>query len=92
MDGDGCRVQFSDAEAAKFLRPETLNLLAKIRQEKEIDEAELLGLEKCRKSSSYVRKPTKTRADSENLASQPFAPLPASSRTTRKGYSIVRRR
>lgn len=47
MSTDGCTAFFLDIEMAKCLSAKTLETLHKIKQEKEIDAAELEGLEKC---------------------------------------------
>ena len=47
MSGDDCAAEFTIAEARKFLPESSIAALLKIRQEKEIDEAELFGLSKC---------------------------------------------
>ncbi|BGP26488.1 zinc finger, C6HC-type protein [Rhodotorula toruloides] len=47
MSTDGCTAFFPDTEMTKCLSIKTLETLHKIKQEKEIDAAELEGLEKC---------------------------------------------
>ncbi|GAA6060234.1 hypothetical protein JCM10212_003474 [Sporobolomyces blumeae] len=47
MSVSGCTSTFPESEAVKFLPYKTLETLHKIRQEKELDLAELPGLEKC---------------------------------------------
>ncbi|KDE09479.1 hypothetical protein MVLG_00380 [Microbotryum lychnidis-dioicae p1A1 Lamole] len=47
MSVDGCAAIFRDSELERFLPSTTLAALEKIRQEKEVDLAELEGLEKC---------------------------------------------
>jgi TRIAD3 protein (E3 ubiquitin-protein ligase RNF216) len=47
MDEDGCEALFNESEALKFLPPASIALLHKVRQEKEIEEAALEGLENC---------------------------------------------
>lgn len=42
-----CGSAFSDFEARRFLPQSTLELLYRVRAEKELDEAGLEGLEKC---------------------------------------------
>lgn len=42
-----CDSTFSESEIARVLNSKTLAALHKIKQEKEIDEADLLGLSKC---------------------------------------------
>ncbi|GAA5897292.1 hypothetical protein JCM5296_000992 [Sporobolomyces johnsonii] len=47
MSTSGCSATFPESEIAKCLPPKSLHALHKIRQEKEVDLAELEGLEKC---------------------------------------------
>lgn len=47
MDQDGCKAAFSDKECEKFLKANQIALLEKLRSEKELDAAGLLGLVKC---------------------------------------------
>ncbi|SCV71528.1 BQ2448_3116 [Microbotryum intermedium] len=47
MSVDGCAAIFLDSELERFLAATTVAALEKIRQEKEVDSAELEGLEKC---------------------------------------------
>ncbi|GAA5944602.1 E3 ubiquitin-protein ligase RNF216 [Sporobolomyces koalae] len=47
MSTSGCPATFPDSEIVKFLRRKSRDALHKIRQEKEIDSAQLEGLEKC---------------------------------------------
>lgn len=47
MSTDGCKASFPESEAVKFLPATTLAALHKIRQEKEVDLAEIDGLAKC---------------------------------------------
>lgn len=44
---DGCTAHFAESELAKHLSAKTLAALHKIKQEREIDGAEILGLAKC---------------------------------------------
>lgn len=47
MDQDGCTVPFTDAECARFLKPNQISLLEKLRSEKALDAAGIAGLAKC---------------------------------------------
>lgn len=47
MSVDGCASSFPEAEAERVLPAITLSALHKIRQEREVDLADLEGLEKC---------------------------------------------
>jgi len=47
MSTSGCASSFPEVEIVKFLSRKSREALHKIRQEKEIDLAELSGLEKC---------------------------------------------
>ncbi|ORY75997.1 hypothetical protein BCR35DRAFT_267719 [Leucosporidium creatinivorum] len=47
MSVDGCASSFPEAEAERVLPPITMAALHKIKQEKEVDLADLEGLEKC---------------------------------------------
>jgi hypothetical protein len=47
MDADGCKAVFTDAECARFLKPNQISLLEKLRSEKALDEAGIVGLVKC---------------------------------------------
>ncbi|KAK4057099.1 hypothetical protein OIO90_001999 [Microbotryomycetes sp. JL221] len=49
MDVSGCKATFSDADIKGILSAASLAALHKIKQERELDEAELMGLEKCPK-------------------------------------------
>lgn len=44
---DGCTAHFAESELAKHLSAKTLAALHKIKQEREIDGAEIPGLAKC---------------------------------------------
>lgn len=54
MSTDGCKAVFPESEAVKFLPSTTLAALHKIRQEKEVDLAEIDGLAKCPCVSSVL--------------------------------------
>lgn len=47
MATDGCDATFPESELVKCLPRKTLGALHKIKQEKEVDEAEIEGLVKC---------------------------------------------
>lgn len=47
MSTDGCTATFPESELVKCLSSKTLAALHKIKQEKEVDEAEIEGLAKC---------------------------------------------
>lgn len=47
MNTDGCKAFFPESEAIKFLPATTVAALHKIKQEKEVDLAEIEGLKKC---------------------------------------------
>lgn len=47
MATDGCEATFPESELVKCLPRKTLGALHKIKQEKEVDEAEIEGLVKC---------------------------------------------
>lgn len=47
MSADGCDAFFPESEAIKFLPPASLAILHKLKQEKEIDGADIDGLAKC---------------------------------------------
>ncbi|CAE6498172.1 unnamed protein product [Rhizoctonia solani] len=47
MDQSGCRAPFPDEQLQRVLSPVTLDLLHRIRQKKDIDDANIRGLEDC---------------------------------------------
>ncbi|KAB5596364.1 Pectinesterase [Ceratobasidium theobromae] len=47
MDQSGCRMPFTDDQLQRVLSPKTLDLLLRIRQKKDLEEAKLGGLEHC---------------------------------------------
>jgi hypothetical protein len=47
MDESGCTAEFHDDELKRFLDPGTLELIARFRQEKAVDLADIEGLEVC---------------------------------------------
>ena len=47
MDQSGCKALFTDSELERFLEPKLLSLYHRVKQMKEIEEANLEGLEEC---------------------------------------------
>ena len=47
MDQSGCKLLFTESELERFLTPKLLSLYWRVRQAKEIEMAELDGLEEC---------------------------------------------
>ncbi|KEP51063.1 pectinesterase [Rhizoctonia solani 123E] len=47
MDLTGCRAPFPDEQLQRVLSPETLNLVYRLRRNKDIDDAKIRGLEYC---------------------------------------------
>jgi TRIAD3 protein (E3 ubiquitin-protein ligase RNF216) len=47
MDQSGCRVPFPDDQLQRVLSPKTLDLLLRIRQKKDLEDAKIGGLEHC---------------------------------------------
>ena len=65
---EDCNAQFTQTEAAKFLPETSLALLQKIKQEVEIDHAELEGLEKCPCVSCFVERGSATDGGEQVLS------------------------
>lgn len=47
MDQSGCKLCFSDSELRRFLTPKLLELYERVKQRKEIEAAQIEGLEEC---------------------------------------------
>lgn len=47
MDQSGCKLAFADAELKRFLPQKLIDLYDRVKQAKEIEAAELDGLEEC---------------------------------------------
>ena len=47
MDQSGCKLPFPESELKRFLTPKLLSLYWRVRQAKEVEMAELDGLEEC---------------------------------------------
>lgn len=47
VDQNGCKLAFSDSELERFLPSKLINLYYRVKQAKDIEEAEIDGLEEC---------------------------------------------